>query len=70
LRTNLLCFITQSSFSNKTVTQVYITSQTENCDKEKEPLGLFSTGYGSSDHLILCPVELFTGYIMTIVLQP
>ena len=44
-------------------------NQAENCDKEKRALGLFSTGYGSSDHLILCPVELFTKCFMTIVLQ-
>ena len=68
LRTNLVCFIALSSFGNKTVTQVYMKNQEKNCDKEKRALGLFSTGYGSSDHLILCPVELFTKCFMTIVL--
>ena len=32
---NSYCHDIQYSFSNKTVTQVYITSQPENCDKEK-----------------------------------
>jgi hypothetical protein len=57
----LLCLIS--------VTQVYMKNQPKNCDKEKEPWGSFGTGYGSSDHLILCPIELFTEYFMTIVLQ-
>ena len=36
---------------------LYIKSQPENCDNKKEPK-LFSTGYGSSDHLILCPIKI------------
>ena len=44
-------------------------NQAENCDKEKGPKSLVLVT-SSSDTLSLCPVELFTISIMTVVLQP